>query len=75
MEIKAIVLNQKTEGCCGYVGFDHCGKKYELYAKNSLQAIELLWSKVKHPKSKKFLFSVHVCEREDGTPILQSTCL
>ena len=71
---KTIILNAKTDGLCGYVGFDHNGNRYELYANNASEAIDMVRAAAKPPKSKKYLCSVHLCERADGTQVLQSTC-
>ena len=71
---KPIKLNEKTEGDFGYIGFDHKGQQYEIYAPNADKAMTLLREKAKPSKAKKYLCSVHCCERPDGSVILQSTC-
>lgn len=73
MSNQSIKINEKTDGLCGYIGFDHKGRQYELFAKNSWDAIELLRKTAKPPKSEKFKCSVHIAMREDGTTILHST--
>lgn len=74
MSISSIVINHKEPGLCGYVGFDHKSRRYELFAKNSLDAIELLRKHVKPSKKDMYRCHVTLTMREDGSEVTQTTC-
>jgi len=63
-------INTKQEGDCGYVCFSHTGQRFELYAKNMSNAIDLARAHCKPPKGKRHLVSAHLAELADGSEVV-----
>ena len=62
-------VNEKQEGCNGYVAM-YKGKQAEVWAKTSYEAQQLAAKFFKAKKS--YDVSVHLCERADGTEVVQT---
>lgn len=62
-------VNEKTDGANGYIAL-YKGKQAEVWAKTSYDAQQLAAKFFKAKKS--YDVSVHLCERADGTEVLQT---
>ena len=64
-----MLLNQKTEGDCGYVAF-YKGKRYEVYGKTLLAARSVVAKAVK--AKKEYDINITVAERQDGSTVIHT---
>jgi len=60
-------------GLCGYI-CTYGAQSIEVYASTSYEAQTKAANALKVPAKKRYLVNPHLCERADGSEVLQSTC-
>ena len=65
-------INTKQEGDCGYI-CTFGDKKVALYAKDMFAAKKAAIIHFKVKKSKEYLVTPYLCEKQDGSQYVQST--